>query len=69
MSEQDTAEFPLPADATDDERAQAKREIGAHAKILKEEPHGRIVKGGPVSNVLVRWQCSSGVYGPWMAAE
>ena len=39
MSEQDTAEFPLPADATDDEHAQAKREIGAHAKILNEEPH------------------------------
>ena len=38
MSEQDTAEFPLPADATDEERAQAKREIGAHAKILEEAP-------------------------------
>ena len=40
MSEQDTAEFPLPADASDEERAQAKREIGAHAKILEETPHG-----------------------------
>jgi len=38
MSEQDTAEFPLPADATDEERAQAKREIGAHAKIVEEAP-------------------------------
>ena len=38
MSEQDIAEFPLPADATDEERAQAKREIGAHAKILDEAP-------------------------------
>ncbi len=40
MSEQHTAEFPLPADASDEERAQAKREIGAHAKILEETPHG-----------------------------
>ena len=40
MSEQDTAEFPLPADATDEERAQAKREIGAHAKIVEEAPRG-----------------------------
>ena len=40
MSEQDTAEFPLPADASDEERAQAKREIGAHAKILEETPRG-----------------------------
>ena len=40
MSAPDLAEFPLPADATDDERAQAKREIGAHAKIVEETPHG-----------------------------
>ena len=40
MSEQDAAEFPLPADASDEERAQAKREIGAHVKILEETPHG-----------------------------
>jgi hypothetical protein len=32
MSE--TAEFPLPADATDDERATAKREIGKYTKIV-----------------------------------
>ena len=32
------AEFPLPADATDDERATAKREIGRHTKVLSEEP-------------------------------
>jgi hypothetical protein len=29
------AEFPLPADATDDERATAKREIGKHTKIVE----------------------------------
>ena len=40
MSAPDLAEFPLPADATDDERAQAKREIGAHAKIIEETPRG-----------------------------
>jgi hypothetical protein len=44
MSEQDTAEFPLPADASDEERAQATREIGKHAKIVEESPRGlRIV--------------------------
>jgi len=32
------AEFPLPADATDEERATAKREIGKHARIVGEEP-------------------------------
>jgi hypothetical protein len=42
MSEQDTAEFPLPADTTDAERAQAKREIGKHAQIVAEEP--RLIK-------------------------
>ncbi len=40
MSAPDLAEFPLPADATDDERAQAKRVIGAHAKIIEETPRG-----------------------------
>jgi hypothetical protein len=39
MSEQDIAEFPLPADTTDGERAQAKREIGKHAQIVDEAPH------------------------------
>ncbi|MEP7003757.1 MAG: hypothetical protein ABI888_04385 [Chloroflexota bacterium] len=40
MSEQDTAEFPFPADASDEERAQAKREIGKHARIAEETPPG-----------------------------
>ena len=40
MSEQDTAEFPFPADASDDERSQAKNEIGRHAKIIEGTPHG-----------------------------
>src|SRR5213593_3976787 len=38
----ETAEFPLPADVTEEERATAKREIGAHARIVAEEP--RIIK-------------------------
>jgi hypothetical protein len=50
----ETAEFPLPADVTDDERATAKREIGKHAKIVAEEPRlirfeGRTIgQTGPV---------------------
>ncbi|TMF55405.1 MAG: hypothetical protein E6I19_08355, partial [Chloroflexi bacterium] len=30
------AEFPLPSDVTDEERATAKREIGKYAKIVSE---------------------------------
>jgi hypothetical protein len=54
MSEQDTAEFPLPADASDEERATARTEIGRHTRILGEEPHalrlaGRLLgKTGPI---------------------
>jgi hypothetical protein len=44
MSEQDTAEFPLPADATDEERTQAKREIGRYAEVLEERPNGLTIK-------------------------
>jgi hypothetical protein len=48
------AEFPLPADATDEERATAKREIGKYSTILGEEPRvirfaGRLIgQTGPV---------------------
>lgn len=54
MSEPETAEFPLPHDATDDDRAAAKREIGRHATIVGEEPdrirfRGRLLgKTGPI---------------------
>lgn len=34
----DIAEFPLPADVTDEERATLRREIGRHTRILAEEP-------------------------------
>ncbi|HEV2011609.1 MAG TPA: hypothetical protein VGS17_11355 [Candidatus Limnocylindria bacterium] len=39
MSEQDIAEFPLPADTNDGERAQAKRALAKHAQIVGAEPH------------------------------
>ena len=48
------AEFPLPADVTEEERATAKREIGKHSKIVGEEPRvirfeGRLIgQTGPV---------------------
>ena len=48
------AEFPLPADVTEEERATAKREIGKYTKIIGEEPRvirfaGRTIgQTGPV---------------------
>ncbi len=48
------AEFPLPADVTEEERATAKREIGKYTKILGEEPRvirfeGKLIgQTGPV---------------------
>jgi hypothetical protein len=48
------AEFPLPADATEEERATAKREIGKYTKIIGLEPRvirfagRRIGQTGPV---------------------
>ena len=50
----EVAEFPLPHDATDDERATARREIGKHTRVLSAEPDlvrltGRaIAQTGPV---------------------
>ena len=55
MSEQDTAEFPLPADTTDEERAQAKREIGAHAKVVAEEPHALRIRGKALGQTGPIW--------------
>ena len=34
----ETTEFPLPADATEEERTTARREIAKHARIVGEEP-------------------------------
>jgi hypothetical protein len=51
------AEFPLPADVTEDERATAKREIGKYTKIIGEEPRvirfaGRTIgQTGPVWHI------------------
>jgi hypothetical protein len=48
------AEFPLPADATDEERETAKREIGKYAQIVSEAErsirfHGELIgQTGPV---------------------
>jgi len=55
MSEQDTAEFPLPADTTDTERAQAKREIGKHAEIVAEEPRLIKLKGRLLGKTGPNW--------------
>ena len=55
MSEQDTAEFPLPADTTDAERAQAKREIGKHAQIVAEEPRLIKLKGRLLGKTGPNW--------------
>ena len=55
MSEQDTAEFPLPADTTDTERAQAKREIGKHAEIVAEEPRLIRLKGRLLGKTGPNW--------------
>ena len=55
MSEQDTAEFPLPADTTDEERAQAKREIGKHAQVVKEAPHALTIKGTLLGKTGPNW--------------
>jgi hypothetical protein len=55
MSEQDTAEFPLPADVSDEERAQAKREIGTHAQIVGEEPRAITIKGKLLGKTGPNW--------------
>ncbi len=55
MSEQDTAEFPLPADTSDEERAQAKREIGKHAEIVGEEPRALRLKAKLLGQTGPNW--------------
>ena len=55
MSEQDTAEFPLPADTNDEERAQAKREIGKHAKVVGEEPRVIRINGRLLGQTGPNW--------------
>jgi len=55
MSEPDTAEFPLPADVSEDERAQAKREIAKHAQIVGEEPRVLRIKGKLLGKTGPNW--------------
>ena len=55
MSEQDTAEFPLPADANDDERAQARSEIGKHAEIIRAEADRIVLKGKLLGKTGPNW--------------
>jgi hypothetical protein len=55
MSEQDIAEFPLPADTTDEERAQAIREIGTHAEIVGEEPRRILLKATLLGQTGPNW--------------
>jgi hypothetical protein len=51
----DIAEFPLPADVTDEERATAKREIGKHAEIVGEEPRVIRFKGRTIGQTGPVW--------------
>ena len=55
MSEQDTAEFPLPADANDEERAQARSEIGKHADIVRAERDRIVLKGKVLGKTGPNW--------------
>lgn len=55
MSEQDAAEFPLPADVSDEERAQAKREIGKHAQIVGDEPLALKIKARLLGQTGPNW--------------
>jgi len=55
MSEQDTAEFPLPADTSDEERAQARSEIAKHAQIVGEEPRIIRLKGKLLGQTGPNW--------------
>ncbi len=53
MSE--TTEFPLPADATDEERSTAKREIGKYATVVGEEPHAIRFEGRAIGQTGPVW--------------
>lgn len=55
MSESDVAEFPLPADATAEERAQAKREIGRYTEIVGEEPRAIALRGMRLGQTGPNW--------------
>jgi hypothetical protein len=53
MSE--TAEFPLPYDASKDERETAKREIGKHTKVISDSDHAIILEGEKIGQTGPVW--------------
>ena len=53
MSE--TAEFPLPYDATKEERDTAKREIGKHAKVVSETDSAITFEGEKIGQTGPVW--------------
>jgi hypothetical protein len=53
MSE--TAEFPLPADATDEERATAKREIAKYTKVVSATDEGVRFEGELIGQTGPVW--------------
>src|SRR5258708_40281896 len=55
MSESDIAEFPLPADATAEERAPAKREIARYTEIVGEEPRPIKLRGKLLGKTGPNW--------------
>ncbi|HVR88676.1 MAG TPA: hypothetical protein VHG53_03925 [Candidatus Limnocylindria bacterium] len=50
-----TAEFPLPADVTDDERAQAVSEIGKHVPVVATEPRAVRFRGRLLGQTGPNW--------------
>jgi len=53
MSE--TAEFPLPYDASKEERETAKREIGKHTKVISDSDHAIILEGEKIGQTGPVW--------------
>ena len=51
----DTAEFPLPIDATAEERATAKREIGKHTKVIDADDRAIRFEGRPIGQTGPIW--------------
>jgi len=49
------AEFPLPADVTDEERATAKREIGKYAKVVDEKDSAILFNGELIGQTGPVW--------------
>jgi hypothetical protein len=49
------AEFPLPADVTNEERATAKREIGKYTKLIGEDPRAIRFAGTAIGQTGPVW--------------